>query len=356
MSASRPFAMMSLLKVDFVEVPLLATILGLPTGTTGTAHRGRVCLLKGRAGMVPTISASGTASSPATRPARARSTPTEPSERGAEAGAGASAGGSRGWVDAVVLETSIADFLLPFIPPGRYCRTGLATSVVRLPEQQDILPAVRSCTAKWKVASEEVLQSVFKVMESRVRAHFTVEMDSDSELSDSARTRVLELDDIQEGVKHMLKVMGIYFQYKFLLSSNDGNIIGALVQLPKPAQRILEVVVGRLRGLLEPREAQAMLVVKRHPGKKPEELEAELTKALSRTPVQPRARPRPRALGGGGGGGGGSTSGAPHTATGSLSSEGSIAANHDGAGSRRTGAPKRPRRPRSHVAPCSVVG
>jgi hypothetical protein len=109
--------------------------------------------------MVPTVSASGTASSPATRPARARPTPTEPTESGAEAGAGASAGGSRGWVDAAVLETSIADFLLPFIPPGRYCRTGLATSVVRLPEQQDILPAVRSCTAKWKVASEEVLQS-----------------------------------------------------------------------------------------------------------------------------------------------------------------------------------------------------
>lgn len=43
-------------------------------------------------------------------------------------------------------------------------------------------------------------------MESTVRAHFTVEMDSDSELSDCARTRVLELDDIQEGVKHMLKV------------------------------------------------------------------------------------------------------------------------------------------------------
>jgi hypothetical protein len=43
-------------------------------------------------------------------------------------------------------------------------------------------------------------------MESTVRAHFTVEMDSDSELSDSVRTRVLELDDIQEGVKHMLKV------------------------------------------------------------------------------------------------------------------------------------------------------
>ncbi len=145
--------------VPTTQVPLLATILGLPTGTTGTVHRGRVCLLKGRAGMVPTVSASGTASSPATRPARARSTPTEPTESGAKAGAGASAGGSRGWVDAAVLETSIADFLLPFIPPGRYCRSGLATSVVRLPEQQDILPAVRSCTAKWKVASEEVLQS-----------------------------------------------------------------------------------------------------------------------------------------------------------------------------------------------------
>ena len=158
-SATSAADLWALCYVPTTQVPLLATILGLPTGTTGTVHRGRVCLLKGRAGMVPTVSASGTASSPATRPARARSTPTEPTESGAKAGAGASAGGSRGWVDAAVLETSIADFLLPFIPPGRYCRSGLATSVVRLPEQQDILPAVRSCTAKWKVASEEVLQS-----------------------------------------------------------------------------------------------------------------------------------------------------------------------------------------------------
>ncbi len=75
------------------------------------------------------------------------------------------------------------------------------------------------------------------------------------------------------------QIMGIYLHYacfallsshfqvkptEFLLSSNGGNVIGAfkLIRLPQPAQRILEVLAGRVRGLLEPREAQAMIVVK----------------------------------------------------------------------------------------------